>query len=138
MSTTTKNLKLFKPELSDVADITKMNPNWDKIDSEIKGLTNKLTNIEDKILDPTSTPSLVVQPYNLVDNGYYYIQVFKRSDTSDVVLSTVIYWWRNDRKIRLKMTDDVNFVVDINGNMSCIKGSVMTNQYAIYVSKLNI
>lgn len=32
MSTTTPNLGLVKPELTDVADITAMNPNWDKID----------------------------------------------------------------------------------------------------------
>lgn len=36
MSTTTTNLGLFKPELSDPADITKMNPNWDLIDTELK------------------------------------------------------------------------------------------------------
>ena len=35
MSTTTTNYKLFKPELSDPADITKMNPNWDTIDAEL-------------------------------------------------------------------------------------------------------
>ena len=36
MSTTTTNYKLFKPELTDVADITAMNENWDTIDSELK------------------------------------------------------------------------------------------------------
>lgn len=35
MSTTTTKYKLFKPELSDPADITKMNPNWDIIDAEL-------------------------------------------------------------------------------------------------------
>lgn len=35
MSTTTTNLGLHKPELSDPADITKMNPNWDRIDTEL-------------------------------------------------------------------------------------------------------
>lgn len=35
MSTTTTNYKMFKPELSDPADITKMNPNWDTIDAEL-------------------------------------------------------------------------------------------------------
>jgi hypothetical protein len=38
MSTTTTNYKLFKPELSDPADITKMNPNWDTIDAELDRL----------------------------------------------------------------------------------------------------
>lgn len=35
MSTTTTNFKLFKPELSDPADITELNANWDKIDDEL-------------------------------------------------------------------------------------------------------
>ena len=36
MSTTTTNLGLFKPELTDPADITQMNQNWDKIDKAIE------------------------------------------------------------------------------------------------------
>lgn len=36
MSTTTTNYGLVKPELTDAADITAMNANWDKIDSELK------------------------------------------------------------------------------------------------------
>ena len=36
MSTTTKNYGLVKPELTDAADITAMNENWDKIDEELK------------------------------------------------------------------------------------------------------
>lgn len=36
MSTTTTNYGLVKPELTDAADITAMNPNWDTIDAELK------------------------------------------------------------------------------------------------------
>lgn len=36
MSKTTTNYGLIKPELTDAADITAMNANWDKIDEEIK------------------------------------------------------------------------------------------------------
>lgn len=35
MSTTTPIFGLLKPELTDAADITKMNGNWDKIDTEL-------------------------------------------------------------------------------------------------------
>jgi hypothetical protein len=35
MSTTTKNYGLVKPELTDAADITATNKNWDKIDTEL-------------------------------------------------------------------------------------------------------
>lgn len=36
MSTTTTNYGLVKPQLTDSADITAMNGNWDKIDTELK------------------------------------------------------------------------------------------------------
>ena len=36
MSTTTTNFGLIKPELSDPADITALNENWDKIDENLK------------------------------------------------------------------------------------------------------
>ena len=36
MSTTTTNFSLIKPELTDAADITAMNQNWDKIDEQLK------------------------------------------------------------------------------------------------------
>lgn len=48
MSKTTTNYGLFKPELSDPADITKMNPNWDKIDEELNKLN--LLGDDNKIL----------------------------------------------------------------------------------------
>lgn len=48
MSTTTANFKLFKPELSDPADITELNANWDKID-------NELANAGTRIVTATST-----------------------------------------------------------------------------------
>lgn len=38
MSTKTTNLELIKPELTDIADITTFNDNWDKIDKELKNV----------------------------------------------------------------------------------------------------
>ena len=38
MSTTTPNFGLIKPELSDPADITALNENWEKIDEKLKEL----------------------------------------------------------------------------------------------------
>ena len=40
MSLTTKNYNLIKPELTDRADITAFNDNWDKIDDQLK-VTNE-------------------------------------------------------------------------------------------------
>ena len=45
MSTTTPNLGLVKSELNDIADITAMNQNWDKIDAELKNLNDKIGEI---------------------------------------------------------------------------------------------
>ena len=41
MSTITSNYGLIKPELSDTADITAYNSNWDKIDTELNNLKPK-------------------------------------------------------------------------------------------------
>lgn len=38
MSTTTTNYGFIKPELTDAADITAMNENWDKLDSELSDI----------------------------------------------------------------------------------------------------
>lgn len=46
MSTKTKNYEFVKPELTDTADITATNGNWDKVDEELKkkyGSDNKPT-----------------------------------------------------------------------------------------------
>jgi hypothetical protein len=40
MSTKTSNLCLIKPELTDAADITGMNSNWDKLDEQITLLSS--------------------------------------------------------------------------------------------------
>lgn len=43
MSTTTTNYELVKPALTDVADITAMNSNWDTIDTQLKSGETNLT-----------------------------------------------------------------------------------------------
>lgn len=48
MSTTTTNYSLIKPELTDAADITAMNANWDALDAKLK-----------EISDNASDPSIV-------------------------------------------------------------------------------
>lgn len=48
MATKTTNYNFVKPELSDVADITAQNKNWDTLDSELKTIVDsaKSTNTE--------------------------------------------------------------------------------------------
>ena len=57
MSTTTTNYKLVKPELTDTADITATNTNWDTIDAELKEHDTKLSGLDEganKYVHPTT------------------------------------------------------------------------------------
>ena len=51
MGTTTTNLNLFKPELTDPADITRLNPNWDKLDEEIQAIKDGNASVSKAKLD---------------------------------------------------------------------------------------
>ena len=57
MSTKTTNYELVKPELTDVADITAMNPNWDKLDENIKMINDTNGYLETKIGEKYVKPS---------------------------------------------------------------------------------
>lgn len=63
MSTTTTNYGLVKPELTDAADITAMNPNWDAIDETLKDIQGEIkiktyTSLEELGLDKTTATML--------------------------------------------------------------------------------
>ena len=45
MSKTTTNFGFIKPELTDSADITQTNPNWDKVDSELKNVNDRVNSL---------------------------------------------------------------------------------------------
>ena len=51
MEYTSGSLKLAKPQLSDAPDITRMNPNWDKIDENISGFNDKINVLSENKLD---------------------------------------------------------------------------------------
>ena len=65
MSTTTTNYGLVKPELTDPADITAINPNWDKIDSELKSLNSATKDITPIIYGGTGASSVEQARSNL-------------------------------------------------------------------------
>jgi hypothetical protein len=50
MSTTTTNYKLIKPELTDPADITELNPNWDVLDNQLKALQESMSGFNSETL----------------------------------------------------------------------------------------
>lgn len=51
MSTKTKNYEFVKPELTDTADITATNTNWDKVDETLKGLDGALATEKTTLAD---------------------------------------------------------------------------------------
>lgn len=57
MSTTTTNYGLVKPELTDTADITAMNLNWDTIDTNLKDLENADSTATTKLNSHTTNKS---------------------------------------------------------------------------------
>ena len=57
MSTTTTNYGLVKPELTDAADITAMNLNWDTIDTKLKDLENADSTATTKLNSHTTNKS---------------------------------------------------------------------------------
>lgn len=63
MSKTTTNFGLIKPELTDPADITQTNQNWDKLDIELAKAQSK-----DAVIIEYNTISFD-EVYNLINNG---------------------------------------------------------------------
>ena len=69
MSTRTEKLGLIKPELSDPANITAMNENWDKLDQHTHNVAD-LIGVQSKITFGTAEPSGGV-------DGDVYIQIIE-------------------------------------------------------------
>jgi 6-pyruvoyl-tetrahydropterin synthase len=86
MSTTTNNLKLIKPELTDPADITKLNENWDKIDQESTNTNQKFNNADQKFSNIDQKLNEVDQKFNDIDEEFHkssrIVTAVKGSDTT--------------------------------------------------------
>lgn len=119
MSTTTQNLGLYKPELSDIADITKLNENWDKIDEKlvesqrasevftavgthnqytgskyavtVPGLTELYPGLKLTII-PDSTSVINYCKLNVNDLGEYYLVQPISSDTASAKYGSGAEW----------------------------------------------
>lgn len=108
MSTTTTNLNLIKPELTDTADITATNTNWDTIDELLGDLSenNKLityTALDQLGLIPGSeTISSIVQA--MVDNSMLQMAVGSGYNTSQYPNSgygTLVVFKKNNGRTML-------------------------------------
>ena len=99
MSTQTPNYNLIKPELTDVADITATNENWDKIDTELK---NKLNTTGGKLtgsltIDDSDGIGLVKRR---VVNNVPYKALFNLRRLSNEPCPTIELTDDNDNEIR--------------------------------------
>lgn len=86
MSTTTTNLGLVKPQLTDAADITAMNPNWDILDAKTEHYLGRIT--DTNVVD---NPNYTGAPYEGViaatmavsiglPDAMWHIKYFRHAD----------------------------------------------------------
>lgn len=115
MSTTTKNYDLIKPELTDVADITAMNQNWDKIDEELAKATPKTRKVNGKTLESDITLEAKDVGLGNVPNVTTNDQTPTYSDTSE--LQTLVSGEKLAiafQKIKLAITNLINHLGNKN------------------------
>lgn len=108
MSTTTTNLNLIKPELTDAADITAMNENWDAIDELLSELSENSNLITYTALDQlgltpgAETIASIVQA--MVDNSMLQMSVGSGYNTSQYPKSgygTLVVFKKNNSRTML-------------------------------------
>lgn len=109
MSTTTTNFNFFKPELSDPADITELNNNWDRIDTE-------LANAGTRIVTATSTDGVTYTatvPYLTELYNGLEITIIP-SLTSSVVNPTLNVNGLGDKPIRIPLSTNTSAMTTPN------------------------
>ena len=97
MSKTTTHFDLIKPELTDVADITATNVNWDKIDTELHNLNGGLGDLSNDLGDLSDLLEVVDNrhsKFNLLVNTDFKNPVnSKGATTYDVPYTVCIDKW---------------------------------------------
>lgn len=76
MSTTTSNLGLTKPDLTDNADITVINANMDVIDASMSTKANVLASVQDVNISTTSPQTIA--SFTPTVNGNFEIEAYLR------------------------------------------------------------
>lgn len=95
---TTTNLGLVKPELTDVADITAMNDNWDKIDSvllpfESDKSSDNVDTILNRVLTPMGDRTIKFVSFNANIKGLrtiWFVQINKQAQNHATAIATGI------------------------------------------------
>lgn len=134
MSTKTTNYELVKPELTDSADITAMNPNWDKIDTALHQFGLSLTETKDELEEAieTATTSFLVTFTGTVSNGF----------TSDKTLSEIRTAYNEDNRVHAKDSEgrvyNLIFISSLYAQFSSPKGSAITSVIVAYDGSVDV
>ena len=132
MSTKTTNYEFIKPELTDSADITATNGNWDKLDKKLKEHSEHTHTAEDvhALPDTTQVVDIGAKPgQNLLHNWYFGNPVNRLGLTTyeDSVYKPTIDRWRSDGLIKLVVN---------NSNVS-LQHRTGTTSYAWWWQNIN-
>lgn len=112
MSTTTTNLGLIKPELTDAADITAMNDNWDKIDEKFESMFERMGVYTGDMNELVLPGQYRLQSnVNLPSNAAYYGQCF--------VGRGVVEGGNNDTVVQI--------IVGYSSNKMFYRGALLSN-----------
>ena len=90
MSTKTTNYNFVKPELKDVADITAQNPNWDTLDTTLKGLSDNYTAVSQNLSNTDQNLATVQQALpNLQSKVKYGTSAPSGGQSGDVYIQII-------------------------------------------------
>lgn len=126
MSTTTTNYKLIKPELTDAADITATNPNWDIVDQQLDSTKKRLDDVGDNKIDRESTYGLVTMGRIQEGDKSWETIEMKDSLEADLTATRKIPAYLSDLEddvgyaknlvFEATSTDGINYTIsDVNG-----------------------
>lgn len=138
MSTQTTNYQLIKPELTDVANITELNKNWDKIDSELASrahlVNGKVPESELPIVAPTGAAS-TIQKDNLTNNRALISNENGKVAVSDITAAELAHLSAVKSNIQAqidalqKALDEID--INVSGAASTIIDSNLTTNRAL-------
>lgn len=92
MSTRTDNLQFIKPELSDAANITTYNENWDKLDGTLKRIDDELQEVKQspEVSSAKSYSDFLRTDYwQLGSDERYYLELAVEGVTSETAIVLV-------------------------------------------------
>lgn len=125
MSTKTTNYELIKPELSDPADITQTNANWDKLDQVIKSnLDEAKEYANQKVSDiPTPNVSEHINKHNTDDEAHSDIRTAVSQSASKALSDAKTY---TDNKIKAIPTPDVSGQINTHNTSGTAHSDIRT------------